>query len=316
MSSSGVIFMNNKPELLVTAKNVDEVNQVIAAGADAVYIGHQQYGLRVAGDFELPQIEEAVHIAHSKGAKVYVAVNALFHNDRLHGLPDYLKALEQIGVDGIVFGDPAVLMTVKEIGSSLPLHWNTETTSTNYETVRYWAKKGVTRAIVARELSLDNVLAIKAQTGIDIQAQIHGMTCIFQSARKLVRNYFNHIDEDAPTSREAGLYLKQKKDENTHYPVYEDINGTHIMSNEDICMLEHIPALIDGQIDSLKIEGLLKTTEYLVRVTRIYRRAIDMYCEESASFQANVPAWLSELQDIQPPERRLGTGFYFKEQIY
>ncbi|GGK22085.1 collagenase [Caldalkalibacillus thermarum] len=309
--------MMNKPELLVTAKSVAEAERLIDAGADAIYIGHQYYGLRVAGDFELPQIEEAVRLAHDRQAKVYVAVNALFHNDRLKTLPDYLQSLEQAGVDAIVFGDPAVLMTVWEIGSKLPLHWNTETTSTNYETVRYWAKKGASRAIVARELSLENVLETKRRVDIEIQAQIHGMTCIFHSARKLVQNYLNHIGEEhVSTSPEANLYLKEKKEEETHYPVFEDINGTHIMSNEDICMLEHLPAFIDGQIDSLKIEGMYKTTEYLEQVTRIYRQAIDLYLQDADAFQAEVGGWLDEIKRIQPPERRLGTGFYFKEQIY
>jgi putative protease len=309
-------MMNKKPELLVTAKDTEEVRRLIESGANAVAIGHQQYGLRVAGDFELPQIKEAVEIAHQKKAKVYVAVNALFHNDRLKTLPEYLKNLEQIGVDAIVFGDPAVLMTVWELGSALALHWNTETTSTNYETVNYWAMKGASRAIVARELSLENVLKIKEKTNIEIQAQVHGMTCIFHSGRRLVRNYLSHIGREGETDQAAGLYLKETKDENTHYPIYEDINGTHIMSNEDLCMLEYLPDFIEGGIDSLKIEGLFKTTLYLEQVVRIYREAIDAYCTDRKSFKDKLEHWLNEIKSIQPSERRLGTGFYFKEQIY
>lgn len=308
--------MKTKPELLVTAKDLEEMGRLLEAGANAFSIGHQRYGLRVAGDFELPQIEEAVKLAHQRQAKVYVSVNALFHNDVIKLLPDYLKQLEQIGVDAIVFGDPGVLITVWEIGSKLRLHWNTETTSTNYETVNYWAKKGASRAIVARELSLDNVLKIKAKTNIEIQAQVHGMTCIFHSARRLVRNYMQHINEEGGTGLEAGLYLKETKREESHHPIYEDMNGTHIMSSEDICMLEHLPAFIDGGIDSLKIEGLFKTTAYLEQVVRIYREAIDTYCADPEKFQMKLNDWLHVIHSIQPAERRLGTGFYFKEQIY
>ena len=306
----------NKPELLVTAKDCEEVRRLIDAGADAVFIGHQRFGLRVAGDFELDQVDEAVNIAHRKGAKVYVAVNALFHNDRLEPLAEYLTRLEQIGVDAIEFGDPAVLMTVWELGSQLKLHWHGETTSTNFETVNYWAKKGVSRAVLSRELSLENVLMIKRKTNIEIQAQVHGMTCIFHSGRRLVRNYLEHTGQEHPTSREAGLYLKETKEEETHYPIYEDINGTHIMSNEDLCMLAHLPAFVDGNIDSLKIEGLFKTTAYLEKVVSIYRQALDTCLTNREAFENKLDGWLGEIEAIQPPQRRLGTGFYFKEQIY
>lgn len=301
---------------MVTAKDCEEVYRLIEAGADAVFIGHQRFGLRVAGDFELDQIAEAVKIAHGKGAKVYVAVNALFHNDRLEPLSRYLTQLEQIAVDAIEFGDPAVLMTVWELGSRLVLHWNTETTSTNYETVNYWAKKGASRAVLARELSLENVLLIKGKTNIEIQAQVHGMTCIFHSGRRLVQNYLLKTNQEHPTSREAGLYLKETKEEETHYPIYEDINGTHIMSTEDLCMLPHLPTFVEGGIDSLKIEGLLKSTAYLEKVVHIYRQALDTCLTSQEAFANKLDGWLGEIEAIQPPQRRLGTGFYFKEQIY
>lgn len=308
--------MKEKPELLVTARDVDETVQLLEAGADAVYIGHQKYGLRLTGDFELAQIEEAVEKARPFGGRVYVAVNALFHNDRLPELPGYLKALEKAGVDGIVFGDPAVLMTVRENGSKLPLHWNAETLSTNYETVRYWANKGAVRAVLARELSLENVLEIKRKSDVEIQVQVHGMTCIFHSARKLVRNYLSHVGEEATVDQEAQLFLKERKDEETHYPIYEDVNGTHIMSSEDLCMLEHLPEMIEGGLDSLKIEGLYKSRDYMAQITQIYRKAIDRYWDDPDAFRQEVEGWMEQVRAIQPPERPLGTGFYFKEQIY
>ncbi|WP_025025989.1 peptidase U32 family protein [Caldalkalibacillus mannanilyticus] len=302
-----------KIELLVSVKDMHELTAVIEAGADAVCVGHQQFGLRVPGDFQLSDIESAVQYAQQKNVKVYVMMNSLLHNDTVEQLEDYLRQLHEIGVDTLVFGDPAVWMTVQELKLPFKLHWNAETTSTNYETIEFWKNKGIKRAVVARELTLTEVQNISLQTDVEIEVQIHGMTCIFHSKRQLVSHYFDHINQCQPTEP---LFLREQKEAPTHYPIYEDGGGTHIMSNEDICMIEHLPAFIESNVKSVKIEGLLKPTAYNTEIVRIYREAMDTYCVDPQKYKEKVSIWLEQIKTIQPNNRKLSTGFYFKEQVY
>jgi len=303
-----------KPELLVTAKNLDELRQLVDAGADAINIGGDKYGLRVAGDFSLDMMKKGIEIAHEKQVKVYVSMNTMMHNEDLDGLDEYLKSLADLQADGIIFGDPAVFITAKETVPHLPLHWNTETTSTNFETIHYWAEKGVTRAILARELSLEEVIEIKKKVDIEIQVQIHGMTCIFHSKRELVTSYLQHIEHETVyhgVAKEKKLFLREHKRPDETYPVFEDRHGTHIMSNHDICMIAHLGQLIEVGIDSLKIDGILHDTNYVVTVTKLYREAID------AAFKHQSTAhFMEKIKAIQPENRPLDTGFYFKELFY
>ncbi len=303
-----------KPELLVTAKNLDELLQLVHSGADAINIGGEKYGLRVAGDFSLEMIQKGVEIAHENQVKIYVSINAILHNDDLEGLEEYVRQLAAAQVDAIVFGDPAVLVTAKAVAPQLPLHWNTETTSTNFETIEYWARKGASRAILARELSLEEVIDIKQRVDVEVQAQVHGMTCIFHSKRELVSSYLLHIDEEKKeqdTSKEKNLFLREHKRPDEKYPVFEDRHGTHVMSVHDICMIDHLGAFIEAGIDSLKIEGMLHDTEYVVQVTKLYRKAIDAILNEEAS-----DGLFAQVEKIQPKNRSLDTGFYYKELFY
>jgi len=308
-----------KPELLVSAKNLKEITLLIEAGADAINIGSEKYGLRMPGNFSLEMIKEAVQLAHRNNVKIYVSMNALLHNQDLEGIEDYVRNLDEFGVDAIVFGDPAVLLTVKEIAPKMALHWNTETTSTNYQTVNYWAEKGATRAVLARELTLNEVIDVKNHVNVEVQAQVHGMTCIFHSKRELITSYLDYTNTDKNTNSEnskktsidSGLSLREHKRPDELYPVFEDYHGTHIMSFDDICMIENIGLLIDAGINSLKIEGIMKSTDYLVQVTKLYRQAINQYIETQEN-----PSLREELEKLQIDNRPLSTGFYFKEQIY
>ncbi|MBN6186380.1 U32 family peptidase [Aneurinibacillus sp. BA2021] len=306
-----------KPELLCTAADLNELVQVIEAGADAVSIGHEQYGLRVAGNFELDEIRQAVELAHARGAKVYVSVNALFHNKDLEGLPAYLQELEAANVDGIVFGDTAVVMIARQIGLKVPLHWNAEVLTTNYETINYWGRKGATRAFVARELNMDAIVEIKENAEVEIQVQVHGITCIFHSRRDLVTNYEKFTGKEAMAAgMDRRLFITEEKRDELRYPIFEDRNGTHIMSAEDICIVEHLDELMDAEIDSFKIEGMMKDAAYNAKAVSVYRRAIDAYAESPEAFNEIVGKLREELDAIQPPSRELTTGFFFKEQVY
>lgn len=313
---SGTVY---KPELLVTAGSMDELVRLIDAGANAVQIGDPRFGMRLAGHFPIEAVADAVRYAHGKGARVYVVCNNIMDNAILSELPGYLKQLAEADVDAVVFGDPAVLIAIRQADVTLPLHWNAEMTSTNYVTANYWATKGATRVVLARELNMEQVLEFKRQAKLEVQVQVHGMTNIYHSKRALVSNYYEHQGQD-PTDEELGagrkLFLIEEERQDERYPVYEDRNGTHIMSSDDVCMVENIHELIEGGIDSFKIEGLLKPMEYNETVVRCYRQAIDAYMANPAGYEFDEDAWLEPIRALQHPERELSFGFFYKEQVY
>ncbi|MCE7790917.1 U32 family peptidase [Salipaludibacillus sp. CUR1] len=307
-----------KPELLVTPTSVEDIAPLIDAGATAVIIGEEKYALRLAGDFSRKEVEEATKIAHEKGAKVYVAMNALFHNDTLPLLPDYIQFLDRTGVDAIVFGDPAVLMNVREHAPQMKLHWNTETTATNWYTANYWGRKGAARAVLARELNMDSIIEIKEEAEVEIEVQVHGMTCMFQSKRMLVGNYMAFQGKDLEVqgrSKDRSLILHDPE-RDAKYPIWEDENGTHIMSPKDMCIIDELDEMLDAGIDSFKIDGILKDFNYIKKMTALYRQAIDLYTEEPEAYNSKKDELLDEVKSVQPANRDLDTGFFFKESVY
>lgn len=305
------------PQLVVSAGSTQEAEKLLAAGADAVIVGSARYALRMPGDFSLPMIAKVARIAHAQEKNVYVSLNALLHQEDLQGLDEYILQLAKCGADAIVFGDPAVLMAAKKAAPSLQLHWNTETTSTNYRTVNFWARKGASRALLARELSLQEVIGIKQQSQIPIQVQVHGMTCIFHSKRALVNNYLRVLgngEGDSVNDQDLTAFLKENTRGGQNYPIFENRHGTHVMSHEDICMLSHMGALIESGIDSFYVEALGKPLSYNCQVVSAYRQAIDHLVQNPGA--ALDPAWLDAIREVQPTGRPLGTGFYFREQVY
>jgi len=307
-----------KPELLVTPTCVEDIEPLINAGATAFIIGEQRYGLRLAGEFSREDIVKAVEIAHARDAKIYVSMNALFHNDKVPQLGDYIEFLRDSNVDAIIFGDPAVLMTAREVAPEMKLHWNTETTATNWYTCNYWGRKGAKRAVLARELNMDAIVEIKENAEVEIEVQVHGMMCMFQSKRSLIGNYFEYqgnVMEIENRKKEKDMFLFDKERGNK-YPIFEDENGTHIMSPNDVCIVDELEEMIDAGIDSFKIEGVLKSTEYLIEVTKIYRKAIDLCVENRDEYEDIKDDLLEQLEELQPINRPLDTGFYFKETVY
>jgi putative protease len=308
-----------KYELLATAGSLEELKCLVEAGADAVQIGDPRFGMRLPGNFPVEETAEAVRFAHSHGARVYAVCNNIMDNAVLSELPAYLKLLQEAEIDAVVFGDPAVLIAMKQAGVKLPLHWNAEMTSTNYVTANYWGTKGATRVILARELNMEQVIEFKQQAKIQVQVQVHGMTNIYHSKRTLVSNYYDHQGQD-PTDENLGadrkLFLIEEERQDERFPVYEDRNGTHIMSSDDICMAESLHELMEAGLNSFKIEGLLKSIEYNETVVRCYRQIIDAYTADPDGYVFNEEQWLEPIRALQHPERELSFGFYYKEQVY
>lgn len=307
-----------KPELLVTPTKVDDIEKLAQAGADAIVIGEQRFGLRLAGEFSREEVKNAIEIAHAHNMKVYVAMNALFHNEQVDELADYASFLKDAGADAIIFGDPAVLMAVREAAPGMKLHWNTETTATNWFTCNYWGRKGAQRAVLARELSMDAIIETKEKAEVEIEVQVHGMTAMFQSKRSLIGNYFEYQGREMEIEKkkyEQNMLLHDKE-RNNKYPIFEDANGTHIMSPNDICIIDELEEMIDAGIDSFKIDGVLKSAEYIVEVTKKYRKAIDLCVEDRDAYYEVKDELYREIEAIQPANRPLDTGFFYKETVY
>ena len=306
------------PELLVTPTSVSDILPLIEAGADAFVIGEQRYGLRLAGEFSRSDIESAIQIAHQHGKKVYVAMNALFHNELVDELAGYVRFLNDAGADAIIFGDPAVLMTVREETPGMKLHWSTETTGTNWFTCNYWGEKGAKRAVLAREINMDAICEIAENAKVEIEVQVHGMSCMFQSKRTLIGNYFEYQGKAmAIENRQANknMFLHDAERGNK-YPIFEDFNGTHIMSPNDMCIIDELQDMLEAGVDCFKIDGILKDREYLVGVTKLYRQAIDAYVKDPDEYEDIKDSLLEEAEQLQPENRSLDTGFFFKETVY
>lgn len=307
-----------QPELLVTPRKVEDIIPLCEAGADAFVVGEQRYGLRLAGEFSKEEVKQVIELAHSKGKKVYVAMNAIFHNEKIEGLYDYIKFVHEAGVDAVIFGDPAVFMVAKEVAPDLKLHWNTETTATNWYTCNYWGRKGAKRAVLAREINTDAIVEIKEHAEVEIEVQVHGMTAMFQSKRSLLGNYFEYQGkalEIENRKENQNMFLHDKERENK-YPIFEDENGTHIMSPNDICIIDELQEFVEAGVDSFKIDGILKSSEYIEAVTKLYRKAIDLCVEDPDQYEDEKDEFLKEVEKIQPPNRPLDTGFFFKETVY
>lgn len=307
-----------KPELLVTPKTIEDIEALCKVGADAFVVGEERFGLRLAGEFSREDVKKAVEIAHSFQKKVYVAMNAIFHNESIDALYDYVRFVKEANVDAIIFGDPAVLMVAKEAAPDMPLHWNTETTATNWYTCNYWGRKGAKRAILAREINMDAIVEMKEHAEVEIEVQVHGMTAMFQSKRSLLGNYYEYQGKALVVenrAQNANMFLHDKERENK-YPIFEDANGTHIMSPNDMCMIDELTELIEAEVDSLKIDGVLQTSEYILKVTELYRKAIDLCVEDLDQYEEVKDDLLQEVEKIQPKNRPLDTGFFFKETVY
>lgn len=305
-------------ELLVTPKSVNHIEVLIEKGADVFVIGEQKFGLRLAGEFNREAMREAVNLAHSKDKKIYAAVNGLFHNYHLNAVESYIEFLHEINVDRIIFGDPAVIMFVKNQDNPIPLNWDAETLVTNYFQCNYWGKKGAKRAQLARELNLEEILNIKANANVEIEVQVHGMTCMFQSKRMLLGNYYTFQERQLKIERNlvADELLLYDEERDNKYPVFEDYNGTHIMSPHDICLIEELDPLLEAGIDALKIDGVLQSEEYINVCTEQYREAIDLYNEDPEVYEDEKFMLVDPIEAIQPEHRPFDEGFLYKQTVY
>ena len=314
-----------RPELLIPASSLEVLKIAVIYGADAVYIGGEAFGLRAkAKNFSMEEIREGIAFAHAHDVKVYITANILAHNGDLDGVREYFAELREIKPDALIISDPGVYMIAKEVCPEIERHISTQANNTNYGTYRFWYEQGAKRVVSARELSLAEIKEIRANIPDDLEIEtfIHGAMCISYSGRCLLSNYFTGRDanQGACTHPCRCKYaVVEEKRPGEYLPVYENERGTYIFNSKDLCMIEHIPELMESGIDSFKIEGRMKTALYVATVARTYRRAIDDYKQSPELYREHM-AWYQE-QISNCTYRQFTTGFFFgkpsdEAQIY
>ena len=303
------------PELLIPASSLEVLKTAVVFGADAVYIGGEAFGLRAkAKNFSMEEIQEGIAFAHAHDVKVYITANILAHNGDLSGVRAYFEELKEIKPDALIISDPGVFMIAREVCPEIDIHISTQANNTNYGTYQFWHQLGARRVVTARELSMAELKEIreKAPADLEMETFIHGAMCISYSGRCLLSNYFTGRDANRgacthPCRWKYAIVEETRPGE--YMPVYENERGTYIFNSKDLCMIEHIPELIDSGIDSFKIEGRMKTALYVATVARTYRKAIDDYLESPELYQKNMDWYLDQISNCT--YRQFTTGFFF-----
>ena len=314
-----------KPELLVPASSLEVLKVAVTFGADAVYIGGEAFGLRAkAKNFSMEEIKEGIAFAHEHGVRVYVTANILAHNGDLEGVRAYFEELKEIGPDALIISDPGVYQIAKEVCPEIERHISTQANNTNYGTYQFWYGLGAKRVVSARELSLEELKEIRRRIPEDMEIEtfVHGAMCISYSGRCLLSNFFTGRDANQGACTHPCRWKYSVMEESRpgeYFPVYENERGTYIFNSKDLCMIEHIPDLIDAGIDSFKIEGRMKTALYVATVARTYRKAIDDYLEDPKLYEAHLDWYRSQISNCT--YRQFTTGFFYgkptdEAQIY
>ena len=304
-----------KPELLVPAGSLEVLETAVMFGADAVYIGGEAYGLRAkAKNFTMEEMARGIAFAHAHGVRVHVTANILAHNCDLEGAEAYFHELRELEPDALIIADPGMFMLAREICPGIDIHISTQANNTNYKTCLFWYEQGAKRVVSARELSLEEIREIRRRIpeDLEIESFVHGAMCISYSGRCLLSNYFTGRDANrgACTHPCRWKYAVVEETRPGRYlPVYENERGTYLFNSGDLCMIGHIPELIDAGIDSFKIEGRMKTALYVATVARTYRQAIDDCLESGEKYRAHVDRYLAQIGKCT--HRPFTTGFYF-----
>ena len=302
-------------ELLIPASSLEVLKVAVMFGADAVYIGGEAFGLRAkAKNFSLEEMKEGVEFAHAHDVKVYVTANILAHNKDLDGAMEYFEELKQVGMDALIISDPGMFTIAKEVLPDVDIHISTQANNTNYATFNFWYKMGARRVVTARELSLEEIKTIRKNIPDDLEIEtfIHGAMCISYSGRCLLSSFMAGRDANQGACTHPCRWKYSVVEESRpgeYMPVYENERGTFIFNSKDLCMIEHIPELVEAGIDSFKIEGRMKTALYVATVARTYRLAIDDYLRDPEYYRSRIPFYKSEISKCT--YRQYTTGFFF-----
>ena len=319
------MLANGKPELLVPASSLDVLKVAVMYGADAVYIGGEMYGLRAkAKNFSNEDIKAGIEFAHKYGKRVFITANITAHNRDLEGVRKYFEELKEIKPDALIISDPGVFTIAKEVCPEIEIHISTQANNVNYADYLFWQRLGAKRVVSARELSVKEIKEIRANIPDDLEIEtfVHGAMCISYSGRCLLSNYFTGRDENLGACTHPSrwkYHIVEESRPGEYLPIEENERGTYIFNSKDLCMIEHIPDLVDAGIDSFKIEGRMKTALYVADVARTYRQAIDDYFESPKLYESKKEYYMEEISKCT--YRQFTTGFFYgptthETQIY
>ena len=307
----------NIPELLAPAGDMERLKVALAYGADAVYLGGKNFGLRAfSGNFSPQELTQACVYAHERGRKVYVTVNVFPHNAEIHALPDYLKQLAEAGCDAILVADPGVFCLARELIPQIPVHISTQANTTNWRAAKFWQEQGAERVVLARELSLAEIVEVRRNVSLELECFVHGAMCVSYSGRCLMSAYMTgraaNRGECAQPCRWRYALVEEKRP-GQFFPLEEDERGTYILNSRDLCLLEQLPELAAAGVQSFKIEGRMKSVHYLATVVRVYREALDSLARQTSGSKSaagqNMQQWLQEIE--KAGSRGYTTGFYY-----
>ncbi|MGM0900171.1 MAG: peptidase U32 family protein [Bacillota bacterium] len=310
-----------KPELLAPAGNLEKLKIAVRYGADAVFIGGQEYGLRSNADnFTFEEMKEGVEFAKQYGAKIYVTTNIFAHNENIDGLDDYLLGLKEAGVHGIIVADPLIIETCRRVAPEIEVHLSTQQSLSNWKAVKFWKEEGLERVVLARETSAEEIQEMKEKVDIEIETFVHGAMCIAYSGRCTLSNHMTARDSNRGGCCQScrwdyGLY---QLDGASETPLTGEEDAPFAMSPKDLKLIESIPRMIEIGIDSLKVEGRMKSIHYIATVVSVYRKVIDAYCADPDNFKIK-QEWLEELDKCA--NRETATAFFegvpgYKEQMF
>lgn len=304
--------MNNMVQIIATAESVGQAEKLLSAGVDQLYIGNDDFGLRLPNSFSNEEIEKITQMTNEQNKKVIVAVNGIMHNEHIETITPYLQFLEKINVDAITLGDPGVLQVMKNAGVEIPYIYDAHTLVTSARQINFWVKRGAIGAVLARELTWIELQQIREQVEVPLEILTYGATCIHQSKRPLVENYFNFVDKDIDTSKDRGLFLSEPKREDTHYSIYEDKNGTHIFATDDVNLLPFLDDLYKVGLNYWKLDGIFTRGDAFVDIAKLFVEAKKALI--NGTWTEELKQSLNErLNELHPVERSLSEGFFTKD---
>lgn len=299
----------NMTEIIATVESIEQAKALIPL-VDTIFFGEETFGLRLPSSFTRQEQRELVEIAHVAGKKAMVAVNGIMHPEKMKQIPEYLAYLKKIGVDKISVGDTGVIYVMrKNPDLALPFIYAGETLVVSARQINFWAKKGATGAILAREVPIAEMQEMIKTLEVPVEVLVYGATCIHQSKRPLLQNYYNFTEQDEKKDRKRDLFLSEPKKEETHYSIYEDSHGTHVFANNDISLMEELGQLYELGYRTWKLDGIYTSGEEFVKIARLFAEAKEQL-EQGTWTQEQARQAQEEISKWHPENRGLDTGFY------
>ncbi|MBD3949880.1 U32 family peptidase [Tuanshanicoccus lijuaniae] len=299
-------------ELIATVESISQAEALLEAGVDILYFGEDQFGLRLPHSFTRDEQKVLTELAHQYGKKVSIAVNAIFHNEGIQAVPEYLTFLKSIGVDTITLGDPGVVNLMKDPAISIPYRYDAQVLVTSSRSINFWAKRGAVGAVVAREVPRDELKILAKETVVPVEFLVYGATCIHQSKRPLLQNYYNFIEKQEEVTRDRGLFLSEPRKPESHYSIYQDVNGTHIFANNDVLLAKHLQELTDMGVAQWKLEGIFSPGDNFVKIVQLFAQARDLI-EAGKWSDEQGEALEAQIRHLHPTNRGVDTGFFLYE---